>query len=172
MKKKRLGKIQGFTILELLVAMGVFSLMMALFGAILIGGQNQVRLNDMKMNLQTSVRNSLTQMSLEIRESSASRVTVGSGGSTLTFQIPSSVGNSGTITWSSPITYQVGGNGRQLMRVDGNGNTTILANDVQASNFAFVDANTLVYSVTAQRTTVDGRTVSTTLTGDARFRNP
>ena len=172
MKKRTLKRNRGFTILELLIATGVFSIMMVLFGAILVGAQNQVRLSDTKMNLQTSVRDSLTQMSLEIRESSASRVTVGGGGTSLTFQIPTSVGNSGTITWSSPIIYQIGGNGRQLVRTDGSGSTSVLANDVQAMNFAFVDANTLVYAITAQRTTVDGRPVSTTLTGDARFRNP
>ena len=165
-------KNKGFTLIELLVAVAVFGIMMGLFGAILADGQNHVRMSDTKMNLQTSVRNGLTQMSLEIRHSSASRTNVGNGGASLSFQIPTSVGTTGTITWSSPITYQIGGNGRQLVRVDANGNTTILANDVQALNFSFVDPNTLVYSVTAQRTTVDGRALTTTLTGDARFRNP
>ncbi len=165
-------KNKGFTLVELLVAVAVFGIMMGLFGAILTDGQNHVRMSDMKMNLQASVRNSLTQMSMEIRESSASRTSVGNGGASLSFQIPTSVGTTGTITWSSPITYQIGGNGRQLVRIDTNGNTAILANDVQALNFSFIDPNTLVYSVTAQRTTVDGRALTTTLTGDARFRNP
>lgn len=163
---------RGFTILELLVATAIFTMMVGLLGIVFLGGRNQAMLTDTKMNLQTSVRDSLTSMSLEIRESSPSRVAIGSGGSSLTFQIPASVSSSGTITWSSPITYQIGGSGRQLVRNDGTGSTTILANDVQAVNFSFVDANTLVYSVTTQRTTIDRRNISATLTSDARFRNP
>lgn len=163
---------RGFTILELLVAMVIFTMMMGLLGVVFIGGRNHAMLTDTKMNLQTSVRDSLTSMSLEIRESSPSRVAIGGGGSTLTFQIPASVTNSGTIAWSSPVTYRIGGNGKQLIRNDGAGNTTILANDVQSVNFSFVDANTVVYSVTTQRTTIEGRNISATLTGDARFRNP
>ena len=109
---------RGFTLPEMMVAVAIFSFMMMLVGFILRGGESQAQLSDVKMGLQTLVRESLYQMALEIRETSPSRVSVTNNGNTLTFQIPSSVSNAGTITWSSPMTYQVGGNGSQLIRTD------------------------------------------------------
>lgn len=162
---------RGIALLEMMIAVAIFSLMMVLVGAILVGGERQADFNDTKIDLQTAVRNSLYQMSLDIRESSPSRTSIGAGGNRLTFQVPASISNSGTITWSAPVTYQIGGNGRQLVRSDSAG-STVLANDVQTINFSFTDASTLTYSVTAQRTTRNGRPLSVTSTGTARFRNP
>ena len=172
--KKR--SINAFTLPEVMVSMAVFAVIMALVGMILRGGQEQAQLASLKMNLQESVRESLYRMALEIRESSPSRVTVGSGGSTLTFQIPANISNSGVITWSAPITFQRGGNGTQLIRIGG-GQTTILANDIQSVTFAATGApiQTIVFLVTAQRTMTNGRAVPAVplaMTGEARLRNP
>lgn len=172
-------KIQGFTLLEMMVAVGVFSLLMLLVMMILRGGEEQTRLADIKMALQESARESLYRMGQEIRESSPARVAITNGGQTLTFQIPAVVSNSGTITWSNPLTYQVGGTGTQLIRTDtGTGQTTVLANDIQSVNFAMTGnpANTVTYTVNARRTLINGRLVPEnsplTQAGEARLRNP
>lgn len=163
----------GFTLPEMMVSIAVFSLIMILVTAILRGGEAQARLSEIKMNLQESARESLYKMALEVRESSPSRVAVGSGGTVLTFQIPASVSNSGTITWSAPITYQVGGNGTQLVRTGGGGPNSILANDIQT--VAFVASGspvTIRMTVNAQRTMINGRILTVTSTGEAKLRNP
>lgn len=168
-------KIQGFTLLEMMVAMGVFSLLMVLVMMILRGGEEQTRLADIKMALQESARESLYRMGQEIRESSPSRVSIGNSGASVTFQIPAAVSNSGTITWSNPLTYQVGGSGTQLIRTDtGTGAATILANDIQSVNFTMTGnpANTVSYTVAARRTLVNGRVLTVTSAGDSRLRNP
>jgi len=125
--------------------------------------------------LQESVRESLYRMGLEIRESSPNHVTLAEGGTVLNFQIPAAVSNSGTITWSSPIVYRVGGTGSQLVRLDtGNMQTTVLANDVRSVLFT-LDGNPLAsvnMLVMAQRTTTDGRLVSLSSSGEAKLRNP
>ena len=156
-----------------MVSMVVFSLTMILVGMILRGGEEQTRFASLKMNLQESTRESLYRMGLEIRESSPSRVALGSNGSSLAFQIPASVSNSGVITWSGPITYQRGGNGNQLVRVSA-GQTTVLANDIQTITFSTTGApvSTVIFSVTAQRTLISGRVLSVASTGEARLRNP
>lgn len=167
------GKVRGFTLLEVMVSVAVFSIIMMLTGMILQGGGDQARLASLKMNLQESSRESLYRMGLEIRESSPSRVAVGANGSSLTFQIPANVSNAGVITWSNSITYQRGGNGNQLVRVSG-GQTRILANDIQNVNFSATGApvSTIVFSVTAQRALINGRVLSVASTGEARLRNP
>ena len=171
MKKNRE---RGLTLLEMLVAVGVFSLLMLLVNTILDGGRKQVWVAENKMHLEESVREGLYRMALEVRETAPSRVAIGANGANLTFQIPANVSNSGTITWSPPIVYQVGGNGSQLVRVDSaTTQTTILANDVQTVNFATVGnpVTRVTFSVTAQQNTIDGRALTVTSTGEARLRN-
>lgn len=179
--KKRPNK--GFTLPEMMVSMAIFSILMLLVGMILRGGGEQMQLASLKMNLQESIRESLYRMGLEIRESSPPNVAVGAGGSTLTFQIPAGVSNSGVITWSSPITYQRGGNGTQLVRMM-DGQTAILANDIQNVTFSITTGapqsggvsimasmGTVIFSVTARRAMINGRVLSVTSTGEARLRN-
>ena len=149
-------------------------MMMLLVGLVMQRGEAQTNLNDNKMVMQENLRESLYRMSQEIRESSPSRASITNNGSLLTFQIPASVSNSGAITWSSPITYQLGGNGRQLTRTDtGTGRSTILANDVQ--NVAFAATGnplaTITYNITVRRTLTNGRVLSVASSGQARLRN-
>lgn len=164
----------GFSLTELMVAMAIFSILMLLVSMILRGGQEQVQLAEIKMHLQESARESLYRMSLEIRETSPSRVTVTNGGSLLTFQIPATISNTGVITWSNAITYQVGGNGTQLIRTDtGTGQTNVLANDIQNVTFTATGnpIQTIILGVTAQRAMISGRVLTETSTGEARLRN-
>ena len=125
--------------------MAIFSLMVFLVNMILQGSADHVRLTETKMHLQESLRESLYRMGLEIRESAPSRATITNGGAAITFQIPAGVSNSGVITWSSPIAYQIGGNGTQLVRLDiATNQTSVLANDIQsvvftAHGFAFLE---------------------------------
>lgn len=165
---------RGFTLPEMMVAMVVFSLTMVLTTMILRGGEEQVRLTEAKMHLQESTRQGLYRMGQDVRESSPSRTAIANGGGALTIQIPARVDNSGAITWSSPITFQVGGNGTQLIRTDtGTGQTSILANDIQSVLFA-VNGNpiqTVAYTVTARRTLTNNRILSVNSTGESRLRN-
>ncbi len=165
---------QGFTLPEMMMSMAVFSLMMILMGFIIRNGQEGTQLAGIKMNLEESARESLYKMGQEIREASPSRVSVINGGTSLSFQVPASVDNSGTITWSSPITYQVGGNGTQLTRIDtGTGQSTVLANDIQTVAFATTGnpVATVTYTLTARGAMINGRNLSLTSSGEARVRN-
>ena len=167
------SKYKGFSLPEMMASLAVFSLIMVLVSAILRGGEDQVRLGEIKMNLQESARESLYRMALEVRESSPSKVALASGGAALSFQIPASVSNSGVITWSPSITYQLGGNGTQLVRITG-GQTTVLANDIQSVAFGASGSPiaTVSFSVITRRTMINGRILSVTSTGEAKLRNP
>lgn len=165
---------KGFTLIELMVSVALFSMMMLLVGMVMQRGEAQTHMNENQIVIQDNLRQALYGMGQEIRESSPSQVGITNNGGLLTFRIPASVNNSGSITWSNPITYQVGGTGRQLVRSDtGSGRNTILANDIQSVTFSAtgVPAATITYSVTAQRTLTNGRVLSVTSTGEARLRN-
>ena len=163
---------KGFTLVELLVASVVFVIMVMMAGAILSAGQDHARLAGGKIDLEEATRESLYKMGLEIRQSSPDHFTIAEDGNSLDFQIPESVDDAGTITWSSTITYQIGGNGTQLVRFDsGTDETTVLANDIQTLEFSSLNDNTIQFDVTAQRELVDGRVLSVSSTGEARFRN-
>ena len=167
-------KAKGFTLVETLVSLALFSMMMVLVGLVLQRSQEQAALNDAKLILQNNLREALYKMSQEIRESAPSRVTVAADGSSVTFQVPANISTSGTITWSTPITYQIGGNGSQLIRADGTGQNTVYANDVQGLTFTSNGAplKGVVYSVTGQRVLTNGRIISLTSNGEAELRNP
>ena len=85
----------GFTLLEMMGAMGIFSLMMVLVFTILQGGVDQASLADTKMNLQESTRESLYRISQKIRQTAPNRICVGADasqctnpGSTVRFCMP------------------------------------------------------------------------------------
>lgn len=172
---------KGFTILELMVSMGVFSIMMLLTMMILRNGEEQARIADMKMNLQESARESLYRMSLELRESSPTRVALSNNNSVLTFQIPQSVDQTtGAITWSGNISYQARANAdgtRQLIRTDSSTappQETVLANDIQSVTFGTVGSplESVTFSVRTSRTLPNGRLLQfDSTTGEVRLRN-
>ena len=165
---------KGMTLIELLVAAFIFSVLMGLTALILRGGQEQARYTETRMHLDESLRQALSQMNLDLREASSSRTAIGNGGASLTIQTPASVSNSGNITWSNALTFQVGGNGRQLVKIDGGTRqVTILANDIQSVNFTATGnpTATVRYTLTAQRALWNGRNISVNSTGEARLRN-
>lgn len=165
---------KGMTLVELLVAAFVFSLVMGLTALTLRGGQEQARYTETRMHLDESLRQALYQMNLDLREAAPSRTTLGNGGASLTIQTPAAVSNSGNITWSNALTFQVGGNGRQLVKTDaGTGQTTVLANDIQSVTFTAAGnpMATIQYVLTARRALWNGRNLSASSTGEARLRN-
>ena len=171
MKMKRKFE-KGMTLPEVMTSVFIFSLLILLTSVVLREGQAQVMYAEARIDLEESLRQSIDKMGLEIRETSPSFAAIGDNGASLTFQIPSSVDDAGAITWSGSITYQIVGS--QLVRLDTvTGETKPMANDIQTINFTSTGnpVSTLVYTVTARRTLLDGRDITVTSTGEARLRN-
>jgi hypothetical protein len=64
--------------------------------------------------------------------------------------------------------------GTQLTRIDvGAGQSTVIANDIQSIVFeaAANPISTVVYTVNAQKTLVNARVLTASITGEARLRN-
>ncbi len=113
---------QGFTLLELIVATAIFSVMLAGMVAALIAGQSAWSTTDTKIRLQENLRQTLQRISSELEESGADgndvpQVVISNGGGAsntdvIRFSIPLCVcgsspldGNSNVTYWGAPLTW-------------------------------------------------------------------
>ncbi len=174
---------QGFTLLEVVVAVAISSVISyALFLALRMGDE-QIRTTDLKMTIQDSMREGLYKMIQEIRQSAPGKVNIDSSGNSISFSIPdpnNAVGDDYSANWDDAIqvSYALGGDdGNQIMRTVSNDVTTkVMANDVTGVTFAGNAGNPTLVTLTmnVQRTLTNGRLVPSTplqMTGQAEVRN-
>ena len=180
---------KGWSILEVTIAITVFSILGLALTTLYATGSTLIQVSDNKLLLQQQCRLSLDRILKELRLARPGSVTIGAAGNTITFQIPQSINtNSGAITWSSAITYsvvstQVGTfTNNQLVRTQAGSTNIIMANDV---NNTAADPNRLLFAgnipanpslitvkMSMTRPTVRGRLAVATLTGQVKVRNP
>ena len=184
---------RGFTFLEFLV---VSSLLTVISGALaeFVSQNLQLQmLSQAQGDLRTTGYLAMDQMVTELR--SATRAAAGSppnltvpaapNNTSLTCYLPADLdGNgliinaAGAIEWvvGTPIQYQYDAASRQLRRVAG-GATRVLANDVTQAVFkdrsidASLSADEVSIQLTLQRSTLNGRLVSTTVSALVKLRN-
>src|SRR5262245_39117742 len=125
-----------FSLVEMMMALAISLVVAAALFMAIRTGNDQLETSDLKMTIQDSAREGLYKMIQEIRESSPSRITVGT--STITFNVPdpNSPVNVSTYAVNWPghtINYARGGTGNQIIRTNSTtGTTTVIANDVTA----------------------------------------
>ncbi len=168
------------TVSELMLSVAVSVIITyVVFTAIrVITDQNNT--SGLKMAIQTSAREALYKMLMEIRESSPSRITI-TGGDTIQFQIPNQttpVTSGYAVNWGDTIQYTRGGtNSSQIIRTNVTTSTTsVIANDVTSMAVAgnTTPPTKVTMTVNVQRSLLNGRAIPSspvTLTGQARVRN-
>ncbi len=177
------GNQKGFTLTEMMASLGISTIIVySIFTVIRVTG-DQIDTTGLKMTIQSSARDGLYRMTQEIRESAPSKITVGTGGTSVTFYVPkptAPVTSSYDIDWTNAyqIKYALGGTGnKQIIRTNLTTNqTTVVANDVTALTFT---GNTsqptdVTVAMSVQRALVNGRNVPATamqMTGQAKVRN-
>lgn len=171
---------QGMTLSELMMSVAVSVIITyVVFTAIRVM-TDQNNTSGLKMAIQTSAREVLYKMLMEIRESSPSRITI-TGGDTIQFQIPNQttpVTSGYAVNWGDTIRYARGGtNNRQIIRTNVTTSTTsVIGNDVTSMA---VTGNTtpptkITITINVQRSLLNGRAIPSSpipLTGQARVRN-
>lgn len=172
---------EGFSLVELMVVLFIFSVVSIAAASAFDMGQAETNETRIQLALQETLREGLQRMALELRESAFNRVNIDTRTvpNSVTFQIPAAITNSGQITWSSPVRYQVGGaTGRQLLRRDlATGQTTVLANDIVdlilSWQVAAPSGTTLGINIRlqAQRASAKGRVLDITRGHTVSFRN-
>jgi len=170
---------KGFTLLEIMITVFLFSIISAAILSVLATGRNSLSAGESQVGVQQACRNGLDSMIKELRQAGISTITGvpadGANYSSITFQIPTAIGAAG-ITWSSNIQYTLGGlNGAQLLKTQ-SGNQKVLANNISALSFNRSVANPSVVniSIAAQKNTFPGftaRQTTVTLASQVKFRN-
>ncbi len=184
---------RGFTLVETMVASGIL-LSMGLITVLWLTGTSSLWwTSTTQAQVRSDVQQSISRMAAELR--SATRTAAGSppnavvpaapGNTTVTFYLPADADGDGTIVdaignteWdaANAIQYNYVAASRQIQRVRA-GQTTILANDVTSVTFnalntdATLSPNEMRMTMTMQKTTPHGRTVSATSIATVKLRN-
>lgn len=133
-----------------------------------------------KMNLEEQGMNALRKMEHELRQSSPSRISIGGGGSSITFEVPSESNPVSTSTYAvdwtgaHTITYAI--SGTQLVRTDADAvsDTTarVMSNFVSGVTFAVPATGIVTISLNLSQTLKNTRTVTQALSARVQVRNP
>jgi len=170
---------KGFTLLEIIIAVFLFSIISAAIFSVLATAKNSLSAGESQISVQQACRNGLDVMIKELRQAGALTISDvpanGTNYSAITFQIPTAISETG-ITWSSNINYSLGGlNGAQLLRTQ-SGSQKVLANNISALSFnrSAANPNVVNISVTAQKNTFPGFTAmqsTITVVSNVKLRN-
>jgi prepilin-type N-terminal cleavage/methylation domain-containing protein len=157
---------KGFTLIEVIVAVVIFSIVMFAAFGLLDMARNSWVIGDVSVQLRQEIIKVFTAMEKDLKETRPSQISLGSGSSSssLIFAIPADIDGDGTvldssgnIEWSSTITYATNG-ANQITRTD-SGGTVIVANNISTLQFTrpVAPLNILQIDVTSQKTSVSGR---------------
>lgn len=171
---------EGLTLIELVIVIFLFSIILAaIFGA-LATARTSWKAGGSQLSVQQEGRRGLNAITRELRQARLSTITGvptdGTDYSSITFQIPETISESGTVTWSSNIQYSVGGlNSAQLIRTQ-DGNQRVLANNISSLGFSrnVLTPDTAHISITVQKNTFPGFSASQsniTLNSEVKVRN-
>ena len=149
---------KSFTLVEILVVVGILGLVMAGLAMILNSGYTAYNINSCLLDLQQNARLSMDWMVREIREGAPSTINISPDATRITFDTPNETG----------IAYYLdSGNNRIIRRFPAN-TTRIIANNIVSLNFS-LNGNLLGIQVTARR--ADRPDLSFFLREQVRLRN-
>ena len=191
-------KNRGFTLIEIMVVFTVFSIIIgAIYAVFTVGNQSWLQ-GAAQVDVQQEARRAMDWMIRELRESRDSGITIASGGSSITFEIPSNLGST-DIIWDYQVQYFL--SGAQLMRTLSDKSTgvpiaidvnRVLANDVNNLQFTRIQTTitiadpdgvpnsgdeevetltALEVNLQTQKDVLQGRTMQNALTSRAILRN-
>ena len=173
---------KGFTLVEVMVVTALATLLIVSVASLLTLGQRVWQDAEAGVITQQEARRALNELRLDLMSSSwalpaqggpPQAITIAAGGTSITFQIPSSTDTSG-VTWGDVIRYRVGGTGTQLLREDlTTGQTRIAANAVQNITFGQLAGQPTVLTVliNSQQSSLSTRTFSNQLQTNVAVRN-
>ena len=158
-----LDKKKGFTLIELMISLGFFTLLIIAIYAVLTMGDSTMKTGLTSIEVSQNARVGTGYMVKELYGAQVATVSI-SDGNSVTFQVP---GNSNTIQ------YSLGGlGGKQLIRTEA-GATKVLCNNVKTVQFSPspFSGRTVSISLEIEKTSLSQRTLTKTLNVSAKVRN-
>ena len=173
---------RGFSLVEVLITVFIFSLIFMASFAVLSAGKGSWYTGDVEVEISQGIRKSLLTMNRQLRQSRSSVISTvlpnGSYYNNITFKIPQDLDSdgdvinaTGSMEWSANITYSLNAN-NQIIRTF-SGNTTILGNNISDLRFRRPAGSPDIVQVyiTAQKSTVLGRTLTSSIMSSIKMRN-
>ena len=191
--KGGMGSGKGFSLVEVLVTVLIFSGLAAAVNAVLLVGDASWQTNNVQMELQQELRKAMDWMKDDLRQTGSAAITnvpvnpapdavtypdpaddpAYSWYSTITFRMVSGV-SGGKITWDSgTVQFVLGGtDSSQLQRVEGS-TTKVIAQNIQSLQFRRLAAasNMVEVALQAQKDTFKGATINSSLEFKIQLRN-
>lgn len=169
---------QGFSLVEAMVTVAIFSFIMAGIYSITSVGENAWLTNNVRIELQQDLRKGMESMINDLRETNPSILDPfvpadGKAYDSITFQVPSGV-SAGSIAWdATTIQFAKGGVGsKQLLRTSG-ATTKVLTQNLQLLEFRrqLATPDILEVSMQAQKNTPHGISITHNLDFNIQLRN-
>ncbi len=151
----------GFSMVEMLVVVGIFTMLMAGLFTGLAAGNASWQASENGVAIQRDARNALWAMTKDLRKASAAVITQSSGSATLVFTHPTD--GSVTYTWSNS-----GANAQKLIR-QMTASSRTLASNISALTFTNQTTSILI-SMTVTRSPTVGPSASLTLSQEVAYR--
>jgi prepilin-type N-terminal cleavage/methylation domain-containing protein len=151
---------EGFTLVELMVVMLIFSIILAAVYSVLTVGKASYQTGETQIIVQQEARRAMDEMVRELREASSIDPTTFAEGVSediIRFTLK-----------TETIEYVV--NARQLQRIV-SGTTTILANNIENIQFTLSGGNKVYIVLTAQKTGIFVEPANIVLTSQVVLRN-
>ncbi len=171
---------KGFTLIEIIFAVGIFLLLiLAIFAVMDVGGGAWFT-GDVSVQLRQEIIRAFMTMEKELKVTRPSQIslTSGSSSSSFTFKMPHDNNNDGTVLdsfgnveWSDNITYAL--NGANTITRTASGTTSVLAHNIVNLQFSrpLSPVNLLQIDITARKVSATGRTARDTGQITIKMRN-
>ena len=161
---------KGFSIIEVLMSTAIFSLISLVVLSVLI--VTQVVWNDSIINvkMQDEAKKPIQAMIKELKEADPSSpigITISADQRTITFAVPQTISATAITAWTQ-ISYSFDAATGQVTRTS-NSQSSVIGRQISALTFSR-SGSMITVNLTATGTTVQGRTLSTTLTSEAKMR--
>lgn len=157
----------GFTLVEMMVTVAIFSFILGICYALFICGSDSWEANSTRVELQQELRKAMDWMSQDLRQAgSASIVDVPATGgifTSITFRKSAGVSGGNHVWDASTTRYFLGGTGgTQLLRQVGSQTASVIAQNIQSAQFSRQTSasNIVDVSLQAQKTTLRGKTLA------------
>ncbi len=171
---------KGFSLTEIIFSSFLATMLVGSFFVAVRANDGHGDILYTKMNMEEQGMNALRKMEHELRQSAPSRITIGSGGSSIIFQVPNEASPVDTSTyavnWSGAHTIRYDVSGAQLIRTDTSAvsDTTprVLTNFVSGVTFAVPTSGIVTVSLNLSQTLKNTRSITQVLSARVQVRNP